>query len=438
MRTAASLALLASALCQPALAAPPPSQPGIDAPALAPLGPHAVGVRSFTYELHAQPDVVATFAAGGTPAVRERTLVVDVWYPAQRPAGATPETYHGVLSGEPPGPPVKFSQPGLAYRNAPAAAKRCPLVIVSHGLGNDPVAMSWLTENLASKGYVVAAIHHEDPPYGEKASFPTSLLTRPLDIVFVTAQLQSALGTEGLIDPEQVALVGYSMGGYGVLAVAGAEIDAEKAAQYVPGHLLVPYAHGGARQAELRIRGLRAVVALAPAGGGQRQMFTPESLGAIHTPLLLIAGDDDRSVGYATGVRALFEAATGADRYLLTFHYAGHGIGLNPAPEEMRSRLWDLDWFEDPVWRKDRIIAVNLHFITAFLDGELRHDAEHHSYLDVSQPESTAGSWPAPGPAHWSDLSPGGENTVWKGFPNRHSAGLALEHRTAAATGERR
>ncbi|HYL71376.1 MAG TPA: dienelactone hydrolase, partial [Candidatus Dormibacteraeota bacterium] len=154
---------------------------------------------------------------------------------------------------------------------------------------------------------------------------------------------------------------------------------------------------------------------------------------AIKVPLLLIVGDQDRSVGYAPGVRSIFEAATGTDRYLLTFRQAGHAIGLNPAPEEMRSQLWDLDWFEDPVWRKDRINAINLHFITAFLDGVLRQDATHLSYLDVPQPESDAGVWPSPGPAHWSDKSPAtGGVTVWKGFQSGHAAGLELLHHGAA------
>jgi len=50
----------------------------------------------------------------------------------------------------------------------------------------------------------------------------------------------------------------------------------------------------------------------------------------------------------------ILDTATSADRYLLTFEEAGHSIGLNPVPDAMRGRLWDQDWFEDPVWRKDR------------------------------------------------------------------------------------
>ena len=66
-------------------------------------------------------------------------------------------------------------------------------MIVAHGYGNVPVAMSWLTENLASKGYVVAAIRHDDV-YLNPAGFPQAALRRPLDIAFVARELQRTLG----------------------------------------------------------------------------------------------------------------------------------------------------------------------------------------------------------------------------------------------------
>ena len=42
-----------------------PSMPGIDAPELAALGPHAVGFRSLTLVHRAQPDVEARASATG-------------------------------------------------------------------------------------------------------------------------------------------------------------------------------------------------------------------------------------------------------------------------------------------------------------------------------------------------------------------------------------
>ena len=168
---------------------------------------------------------------------------------------------------------------------------------------------SWLTENLASKGYVVAAIRHADPPITDRARFPETVLHRPPDVAFVATALQRSLGEIGLVDPERTALIGYSMGGYGVLAAAGAELDpASPLAQLVPDAGLAPYARGGAKRKELRVPGLKAVVALAPAGGSLGAWGT-DGLAAIEVPMLLIAGDRDFTVDYLTGARAFFDQA---------------------------------------------------------------------------------------------------------------------------------
>jgi hypothetical protein len=148
----------------------------------------------------------------------------------------------------------------------------------------------------------------------------------------------------------------------------------------------------------------------------------------------LIAGDVDRTVDYTTGARAIFDSAARVDRYLLTFKGGGHAIGLNPVPDTMRARLWDQDWFEDPVWRKDRINAINAHFISAFLDKYVRGDPSRDAYLDVAASDSDAGTWPAPNPYPYDAYSPGSNGvTVWKGFQRNHAAGLVLLHAKAGS-----
>ena len=72
------------------------------------------------------------------------------------------------------------------------------------------------------------------------------------------------------------------------------------------------------------------MVALAPAGGGSLAAWGSDGLRNINAPLLIIAGDADRTLDYATGARAIFDNATGASRYLLTFKDGGHSIGLEP------------------------------------------------------------------------------------------------------------
>jgi predicted dienelactone hydrolase len=279
---------------------------------------------------------------------------------------------------------------------------------------------------------VVAAIRHDDPPITDPGKFVQPALRRPLDIAFAAGALRRSLGDAGLVDPDRVALIGYSMGGYGVLTAAGAALDpSSPLAKMIPGGLLLPYASGGTRQTELRVGGLRAVVAISPAGGGTLAAFGNEGLRSVRAPLLLISGDSDRTVNYATGARAFFDQALNAQRYLLTFKGAGHSIGLNPAPDAMRQRLWDENWFEDPVWRARRVNAINAHFISAFLDRYLKDDETRAGYLDVTVAESAEGEWPAlPAPAPnvpYDAYSPGPPAaTLWKGFQRSEAAGLAL------------
>ncbi len=419
----------------PLRAAEPSSRFGVDAPELAPLGRYAVGVRTLHLREASQVDVLAYDAARGAAPLHDRELGVELWYPAMPKPGAAKARYRGSFPSEPPAPAAQFSVAALAVRDAPAVREVFPLVVVSHGYSNDPFALTWLTENLASKGYVVAAIRHDDPPITDRSKFAEVVLRRPLDIAYVARTLQRRLGSEHLVDAERTALVGYSMGGYGVLTAAGASLDpGGPAVKFVPGGALLPYARGGALEGTLAIAGLRAVAAISPYGGGPPSAWGREGVAGITVPLLLIAGDADRRVDYASGARAFFDQAVNAQRYLLTFKGAGHAIGLNPAPDSMRGRLWDQDWFEDPVWRAERVNAINAHFITAFLDRYVKGDESRAGYLEVAVPEIADGTWPeAPAPSAYDAYSPGGPGiTLWKGFQRSQAAGLELLQAHAA------
>jgi predicted dienelactone hydrolase len=418
--------------CAPLFAGEAPSRFGIDAPQLAHLGEYAVGVKTLHLTQRDQVDVLAYDPVSGRAPLRDRELDVELWYPAAAKSGAPAAEYSASLPSEPPAPPAHFSVAGIARRDATALRDSFPLILVSHGYSNEPAAMTWLTENLASKGYVVAAIRHADPPITDRGKFAEPVLRRPLDIVFVAQTLQRTLSAQRLVDAQRTALIGYSMGGYGVLTAAGATLDPEGApSKVVPGGLLLPYVRGGAHQSQLSIQGLRAAVAISPYGGGEQGAWGAAGLASITVPLLLIAGDHDRRLNYATGAHAFFEQAVNARRYLLTFEGAGHSIGLNPAPDSMRARLWDQDWFEDPVWRAERVNAINAHFITAFLDRFVKGDESRAPYLDVAVPESSAGTWPDPEPpappAPYEAYSPGGPGiSLWKGFQRSQAAGLSL------------
>jgi predicted dienelactone hydrolase len=419
-----------SLLIAPAAHAQPPSIPGADAPELAAMGADGVGFRTITLVHKAQPDFQAIDVKTGVVPLRDRNLIVDIWYPASIVKGAKPVIYRGSLWGEPPHPPAAFTQDGLAVRDAKPLGRAHPLVILSHGYSNAPAMFTWLTENLASKGYVVAGIHHDDPdPYTvstDKRAAPN--YHRPQDIAFVTAQLRAKLGAQ--IDPAKVALIGYSQGGYGVLTAGGASLDPEGANMaLVAGGWLKKHARGTAGAGEIVVPGVKAIVALAPAGGFPKSAWGADGLAAITAPLLLIQGDADPTVDYKTGALAVFAGAVRSDRYLLTYKQAGHNVALNPAPAQMRGNAWDMDWFEDPIWRQDRMNAINLHFITAFLAVHLRGEVARAVYLNVPVENSDDGVWKAPDDTPWGAYSPGGDGvTMWKGFQRRHARGMELRH----------
>jgi len=401
------LLLALSLLCVPASA-----QPGVDAPALAALGAYSVGLA--TQEM-------------GEPG---RKLSVSVWYPARGAKGAA-VTYRSALVGE-DGHMVAFSIPGMAVADAAVAPGRFPLVILAHGYNNTPEVLAWLAENLASKGYVVAAPAFRDPPKFDAPSAMFAFAHRPLDVAVIAAEAQrfAAAGQAPFAsaDPDRTALIGYSMGGYGVVTDAGAALA--PALAKATGGLMAPYVAGGAKADAMKVAHLKAVVAISPAMRlGSMGMFAPHALAAIKAPTFFIAGSQDHTVGYA-GVRGLFEAETNAPRYLLTFREAGHNIALTSAPAEMRDRLWDQDWFEDPVWCKTRLMGIEAHFITAFLDRYVKGDVGKAAYIDGLVPDSDDGVWAKP-PAYGA-ISPGPPvATLWKGFQPAHAAGMMLEFKPA-------
>jgi hypothetical protein len=93
----------------------------------------------------------------------------------------------------------------------------------------------------------------------------------------------------------------------------------------------------------------------------------------------------------------------------------------------MRHALWDQDWFVDPVWGPERIVGINLHFITAFLDRYVKEDASRASYLDGLTPRSADGTWPPAAGERYGLYSPGTAGiTLWKGFQRQHAEGLEL------------
>ena len=258
-------------------------------------------------------------------------------------------------------------------------------------------------------------------------------MNRASDQWFTIDQLAAGGGfLDGVLDVSRVAVIGYSMGGYGALASAGAGYSRQGGAmRTVPGGYLEPWTAGSPAFPARRRDNLKAMVAIAPWGAQPPQNnWDAEGFAGIRVPSLFIAGDQDDVSGFEQGTRKVFENAVNAERYLLVYQYARHNVGGNPPPPEAMDNFAARAFFDEPVWRKDRIAAINQHFITAFLDASLRQDAGHRAFLEVPTVESDAGSWPiAFGAQTGARRSGAGEPGYWRGFARGTAAGMALEHK---------
>ena len=434
-RIAAVLALMIPALMAPALGhaeTGPPSIPGADAPELAALGAHAVGTTRETLDLGARPLLV--FDNGGLKAIPgTRQIGLRVWYPADPAKGAKPATYAHTMRLA-ASAPITFTISALAVENAPPHPGQFPLVVVSHGLGGWDTALSFLTENLASKGYIVAAIDHQDAPALDMAGALTALgnvvYNRANDQRFAVRHLLAAAqagapGYAAHIDPAHVGLIGYSMGGFGAVATAGANYDTTTpAVGNLPDGLAGPTAAPDPVVAEA----LDAVVLIAPWGAqtGERG-FSPQGLAQIKAPVLMFDGDQDDVAMYADGISWIFDRLTGTDRHLVVFRGARHGIAGNPPPPEARQNPTALAYFVDNVWRWDRLTGVQTHFITAFLDAHLKADTAKQRYLDTPTLVSEDGTWPQTFGAPDLPIYAGdGQLGYWRGFQRRSAVGLDM------------
>ena len=319
------------------------SVPPIDAPELAPRGSYSVGVRTIELKNPGQVDILNFDKATGKAPLYDRPLTVEVWYPATIPDGKQERTSYEMAL---PGNDAKtISVAGKALRDAPPVkGKPFPLVVVSHGYPGSRYFLTYLTENLASKGYVVAAIDHTDSVFGAIKPFPSTLLNRANDHLFTIGALEEMSHRpdhflKGVLDEARVAIVGYSMGGYGALTSAGAGYNKKAlTAAIVPGGYLEEWSAGNPKYSIRLRKELKAVVAIAPWGAQPPfNAWDGDGLAGIHIPLLMIAGDQDDVSDFSAGIKPAFEKAVNSERCMLVYDNARHNVGGNPAPA-----MWQL------------------------------------------------------------------------------------------------
>lgn len=439
-KTLASLVIGASLIAAPVLADGHGAKPvnridtqRPDAPALAAYGAHKVGVRTVTMTNPDQIDILALDPAAPKPdplPTYDRTLTVEIWYPAA--ADATGDT---VLKANLRDGKTVVDLHGQGMRDAAPDAGTYPLVLISHGYPGNRYLLSHLAENIASKGYVIASIDHKDSTYADQAAFGSTLVNRSLDQLFVLDQIADLSGGDGflkgLVDADNTALIGYSMGGYGAMITAGGGVTQGAAdAPFAPFGTLNIHVAGTETHAALPDPRIKTAVAFAP-WGLTYGVWDAAGLAGVQIPMLFVAGSVDDVSGYSPGIRSLWEGSVNVDRALLTFDNANHNAAAPmPAPAEAyqvaAGGLAPYDHYSDPVWDTVRMNNIAQHFVTAWLGKHLGGDAQMDAYLSLT-PNAGDGVWSVNEDGTFKD-----DHTYWAGFHERTAQGLRYEVLPAA------
>ncbi|WP_431043633.1 alpha/beta hydrolase family protein [Streptomyces sp. P1-3] len=198
-------------------------------------GPYAVGRDTIHLTDRSRPDP-------WVPEAKARELMVDLYFPTRPGTGRaapymTTEEARLLLESQDLDevvPPRTVSATGTQVRaGARPTHGRFPLVVLSPGFGMNRATLTHLAGELASRGYVVAAVDHAYESLGTR--FPGGrVLTcvacdkvketgiarvpevRAADVSFLLDRLTGrhpAWRHAGLIDPKRIGMAGHSIGG---------------------------------------------------------------------------------------------------------------------------------------------------------------------------------------------------------------------------------
>ncbi|MGC5701856.1 alpha/beta fold hydrolase [Pseudomonas sp. NFXW11] len=225
-------------------------------------------------------------------ASNQRPLHVALWYPTNATAPLQTWAENPVFQGV------------QAVKDAAPSQTAHPLVVLSHGYRGNWRNLSWLAPALVAQGYIVAAPDHPGTTsFDQRPAEAAKLWERPKDLRRVIDTLLKDSTLAGSVDPQRIAAIGHSLGGWTVTALAGARYSPQLFLEECQKHpnprlcglgpeLGITQDNQGPLGADLGDPRVKAVVLL---DLGMARGFVPESLSAVKTPALVLAAGVDNA-----------------------------------------------------------------------------------------------------------------------------------------------
>lgn len=310
------------------------------------------------------------------PDPRGGELTVEIWYPSD---GSGPTVDYG----------LPYELPSDATRDPPAADGIFPVLAFSHGNGGARLQSVFLTERLASHGFVVIAVDHPGNTlfdYDASAT-PTVAARRPDDVRYAIDHLLApGHPLAPVLDPDHLGVIGHSFGAWTSLVLAGGTLDLDAGRAHCANHdpagcgIVGDIAlDGPVPEADPRID---ATVLLAPGG-----WYSFATLDAV-APVLQLTGSRDGDLP-VDEEQAPTYAGLGEPKTLMTLERAGHfgftdGCALLPIAD----CAGEADGYLDPL----RIQELTATAVTAWLGATLREEERYTDWLAQEAWESDV-SW---------------------------------------------
>jgi predicted dienelactone hydrolase len=300
--------------------------------------------------------------------------------------------------------PVDIYLPQLRPESEQIPTTPAPVIVISHGLGSDRGTYAYLAQHLASYGFAVAVPEHPGSNaqqlqalisgQASQVTEPNEFINRPLDIKFLLDELTYRSQTDPAfierLNPNQVGIIGQSMGGYTGLALAGAQINVEQleadcTTDTLNLSLLLQCRALNLPQPlpDLQDDRIQAVLAINPIGSS---LLGEADYASIRVPVMIVSGTADTIAPALPEQIRPFTWLQTPERYLLLLQGGTHFSSIDvPDPEASVSQGRLVQLPSEVVGPDPEITHLYLRSISlAFLGLHVAGDSTYLPYLEAS------------------------------------------------------